>query len=258
MNYKNILVGALGVIIITNSLTSVLVFAQVAPTERKNPIERNIPAGRDFCERIDEIISRVDQQVTNRITSLEVQRQRGINKLTERRNTRNERALENQVKRDRNRTEHYAKLETRATTDAQRAAVAAFRATTELAITARKTALDSATQSFRQSLNQEITARQTAVDAAVNTFQSSRITAINQAKSGCAAGVDAKTVRETFHTNIRVAQAQFNNERQEIEKRKDLIEPIRVIQRQAIEKAIADFKTTMEKARTDLQAAFQQ
>ena len=294
MNYKNILVGVFGVIIMTNPLAPALVFAQVAPAEttapdevnaletrapaerraptekrrapaeRRNPIERNIPvrrnvpAGRNFCVRIDEVISRVDQQITNRTTQLQVQRQKGINKLTERRNARNERAVENRIKRDGNRTEHYAELEARATTDAQREAVAAFRSTVESAITARKTAIDSATQSFRQSLNQVMTARQTAIDTAVNAFQSSQTTAVNQARADCTAGIDAKTVRETFHANIRTAQAQFNNERQIIEERKDLIEPIRGTQRQAIEKAIADFKATMKKARADLQAAFQQ
>ena len=288
MNYKNILVGVFGVIIMTNYLIPVLVFAQAipteittpaeisapeetripaerrAPTERRNLIERNIPAnrnvpaGRNFCVRIDEVVSRIDQQITKRTTKLQTRRQEGINKLTERRNARNERALENQVKRDENRAEHYAKLEARAVTDAQREAVTAFRATVESAIIARKAAIDSATQSFRQSLNQVIIARQSAIDAAVNTFQSSRATAVNQARADCAAGIDARTVRETFHTNIRTAQAQFNNERQGIEMRKDLIEPIQGTQRQAIEKAIADFRATMEKARTDLQASFQQ
>ena len=279
----------------TNSLIPALVFAQAIPTEittsdeisapdetripaerrapterrrapaeirnlieRNIPANRNVPAGRNFCERIDEVASRIDQQVTNRTTKLQTKRQEGINQLAGRRNVRNERAVENRVKRDENRTEHYAKLEARAVTSAQKEAVATFRATVESAITARKTAIDSATQSFRQSLNQVIIARQAAIDAAVNTFQSSRATAVNQARADCAAGIDARTVRETFHTNIRTAQAQFNNERQGIEMRKDLIEPIQGTQRQAIEKAITDFRATMEKARTDLQAAFQQ
>jgi len=270
MNYKKLLTSILGAIITINLVLPALVFAQAVPIEReapnrrRAPIERNIPTerrapiDRGFCARMDEIVSRIDQQVTNRTTKLQTRRQEGINQLARRRNVRNERAVENRVKREGNRTEHYAKLEARAVTDAQREAVTTFRATVESAIIARKTAIDSATQSFRQSLNQVIIARQAAIDAAVNTFQSSRTTAINQARADCAAGIDARTVRETFHTNIRTAQAQFNNERQAIEERKDLIEPIQGTQRQAIEKAIADFRATMEKARTDLQAAFQQ
>jgi len=269
MNYKKLLTGILGAIITINLVLPVLVFAQVvpvgreAPDRRRAPIERNIPTerrapiDRGFCARIDEVASRIDQQVTNRTTKLQTRRQEGINQLTRRRNVRNERAVENRVKREENRSEHYAKLETRATTDVQREAVAAFRATVETAITTRKTAVNAATQSFRQNMDELIAARQTAINTAVNAFQGSQIAAINQARTDCAAGVDARTAHETFRANIRSAQEQFNNERQAIEVRKDLIEPIRVSQRQAIEDATTTFRATIEKARTDLQTAFQ-
>ena len=269
MNYKKLLTGILGAIITINLVLPVLVFAQAVPVERetpdrrKAPIERNIPTerrapvDRGFCARIDEIASRIDRQVTNRTTKLQTRQQEGINKLTERRNARNEREIENRVKREGNRSEHYTKLEARATTDAQREAVTAFRAAVETAITARKTAVNAATQSFRQSMDQLIAVRQTAINTAINAFQSSQTAAINQARADCAAGIDARTAHKTFRANIRVAQEQFNNERQAIEARKDLIEPIRASKRQAIEDVTINFKVAMEKARTDLQTAFQ-
>ena len=270
MNYK-ILTGILGVIITINLVLPVLVFAQETPVEReapnrrRAPIERNIPTerrapiDRGFCARIDEIASRIDRQVTNRTTKLETRRQEGINQLAGRRNARNERAVENRVKGDENRAEHYAKLEARAITDVQREAVAVFRTTVETAITARKTAVNAATQSFRQSLNQVMVARQVAIDTAVNAFRGSQATAVNQARADCGVdGADARTIQRAFHASIRTAQTQFNNERRSIEAHKDLIEPVRATQRQAIEKAIADFKATMEKARADLRAAFPQ
>lgn len=229
-----------------NLFSPALIFAQETPT----------PKG--FCTRVNEFTSRIDERITDREAKLQAKRQERANNLVEQKNKRDTLRSKNRVGRDENRQEHYTKLESRATTDAQKQAVVVFKTTVEAAVSARKAVVDNAIKAFRQSVDQSIASRKSAVDGAINTFKNAKIAAVEKAKADCAARVDPRTVRETFRTNMKAAQDKFKSDRQAIETLKDTFEPIRTARKQAVEKAIADFKMIMEKARTDLKATFPQ
>lgn len=234
-----------GMTMAVSVLSPGLLFAQGTPT----------PKG--FCTKVDEIASRGDQAIADREAKIQASHKERQDNLAKRRSEQDARRSENRARQDKNRQEHYAKLEAQATTDAQKQAVAAFKATVERANAAKNTATDAATQEFRQSVEQTIASRKSAVDAAVGAFKSARTATVNKARSDCATGVDQGTVRETYRASMKAAQDNFKNDRQTIEKLGDSLEPIRAGQKQAVAKAIAEFKTAMEKARADLKAAFQ-
>lgn len=235
----------------TSLLAPVVSFAQTTPGA-------NVTPSKLFCSKIDQVVAPIDQRFAEREAKLQAKRQETADNLTKKISDRDAHLAEVRATADANRKAEYAKLEARATTDAQKQAVAAFEATTDAAIAARKAAVDSAISMLRQNVAQAIATRKAAVDTATNTFKTAKTAAIQKAKTDCAAGVDAKTVRDTFKASMKTAQNKLKSDYQAIDKVKGSFETIRTEKKQALDKAFADFKTTMEKARTDLKLAFQQ
>lgn len=245
-NSKKIFAGVAGLAFVLSLVSPVASFAQTTPAKTA------------FCSRIDQIIAPIEQRMADREAKLEAKRQEIDVNLAKRKADRMARLSDYRNTRDDNREAQYAKLEAKATTDAQKQAVASFKATVEAAVVTRKAAVDSAISALGQSVDQSIDARRAAVTTVTNEFKNAKSAAIEKAKADCAAGVAPQTIRETFRASMKVAQDKFKSDYQAIEKLKGSFESVRAIRKQAVEKAIADFKTTMEKARADLKAAFQQ
>jgi hypothetical protein len=161
-------------------------------------------------------------------------------------------------KQDEARNTMYMKLEENAQTDAQKAAVAAFKVTVEQAVTDRRTAVDEAIAAFRKDVDALMGSKTTAVTGAMDTFQASVKAAFETAQTSCASGADPKTVRDTLRASLKDARAKLQVSRQSVVTAGDTIPALAATKKTAIDKAMQDFKTTMEKARTDLKAAFQQ
>ncbi len=244
MNSKKIGVGFAGLAFVSQMLFPVVSFAQTTTTKA------------NFCSRIDQIVTSIEQKIAERDVKLQAKWQEIDARLLKRVTDRTARLLENRSTRDDNREDQYAKLESKATTDVQKQAIARFKTTVESAVTARKTAVDSALSALQESVKQSIDTRRTAVTAVKNEFITAKSSAIEKAKADCAAGVDPKTIRENFRTGMKVAQEKLKTDHQAIAKIKTSVESVRETKKQSVEKAISDFKAIMEKARTDLKAAF--
>lgn len=243
-NSKKIFVSLLGFTLVFGLVSPVASYAQTAP------------ARVNFCSRIDQIIAPIEQRMTDRDTKLKSKWQEVDANLAKRIAERSARLTDRRGARDENREAHYAKLEARATNDAQKQAVANFKTTVESAVVTRKASVDSAILALQQSIAQTIEARRVAVTAAKNELTTAKSAAIAKAKTDCSAGVDPKTVRETFRASMKAAQDKFRTDYQSIGKLKGSFESVRQIKKQAVEKAISDFKIVLEKARTDLKVAF--
>ncbi len=149
----------------------------------------------------------------------------------------------------------FAGMEDKATTTAQKAAVAAFKTAVNSAITTRKAAVDAAISTFRSGVDGAITTRKAAIQTTRTTFKAAIEKAIEQAKADCAAGKDGKVVHETMRASIAAAQAKFVAYIKAIEKPKVDRESLITARKAAIDKAMADFKAAMDKARADLKKA---
>src|SRR3989344_1937129 len=123
------------------------------------------------CGKFADFSARVGQQMADRLAKLATARTARTENLEHRRDERDGRRTDNRLRWDENRSLHFAKLEERAATDAQKQAMAAFKAAVEAAIAARRTAVNAAIQTFRDGVSQAITDRKLAVDRAVADFQ---------------------------------------------------------------------------------------
>ncbi len=215
-------------------------------------------AGVAFCDRFLETAGKIDQKVKERESKLETKRTERLNILTTRKNERDAKLDENRVKRDANFAEHFAKLEARAQNDAQKQAVATFKAAMENALNARRIAVDAAIKTFRDGVQSAIDSRKATIDAAIVTFKAAEQAAIEKAKADCVVGVAPETIKQTLQASLKTARENLVKARQEVDKKQDVMKPLIETKKQAMEKAQADFKAAVEKAKNDLKAALGQ
>lgn len=263
-NFKNIAVSVLGTIMIVGliipSFSSAHSSAQVLPkiNRQAKQVATSTKGEATFCSRFLETAGKIDQKVRERESKLEAKKTERLNTLTNRKNERDDKLAKNHSKRDENLNEHFAKLEARAQNDVQKQAIAAFKAVMEKALNDRRMAVNAAIKAFRDGIQSAIDSRKAKVDAAIASFKSAEQAVIEKAKADCAAGIDVRTVKQTFQTSLKTARENLVKSRQEIDKRQDAMKPLIEAKKQAMEKAQADFKAAVEKAKDELKAALGQ
>ena len=256
----------LGIAMIVGLIIPSFGSAQIAPKIREQikqaatstKSDLSVKAEAAFCSRFLETTGKIDQKVKERESKLETKRTERLNVLTIRKNERDVKLDESRVKRDANFSEHFAKLETRAQNDAQKQAVATFKAAMENALNVRRTAVDAAIKTFRDGVQGAVDSRKAAVDAAIVSFKAAEQAAIEKAKADCAAGVAPKDIKQTLQSSLKTTRENLVKARQEIDKKQDVMKPLIEAKKQAMEKAQADFKAVVEKAKNDLKAALGQ
>ncbi len=160
-------------------------------------------------------------------------------------------------KQDEARNEMYMRLEEKAKTDEEKKAVKDFRETLEEAVTDRRKAFDNAVDTFRSGVDGLVASKKTSVTGSVDDFQASVAAAFDKAKSDCSAGADPKTVRETLMTTLKNNREKLRGSAQSFEKIGDSVASLAKTRDAAFKKAADDFKSTVEKARTDLKQVMQ-
>lgn len=213
---------------------------------------------KDSCARLSTTLSATEQRIANRDSRLEAKRDDIASRIDAKQNKRDEKLTEKRARWDANRAEHFAKLDARAEGDEQKQAVAAFSQAITAAIAVRRAAIDGAIQDFRQGIQQAVISRKSSADEAVSTFRNSVKSAFEKANSDCDDGVDPKTVRENLRADLKATREKFASDRQEIEKLKSSMEVLIVVKREAVKKAIDDFKAAIEQARADFKDVFTQ
>lgn len=218
--------------------------------------EGNAPTGAAACTfitahtgtmlgRLDELNRKLDTRRGQRDSNLSDRRENRGDKLTEVREHNNDRRLD-----------LYAALDARATTDAQHAAVASFKASVEASVAARKAAVDAANAAYKAGIDKAIADRKAKVDAALTAFEASVKAAFEKAQMDCEAGVSRETLRASLKASLDAAKTKLETDRKAIEKTGETAKALAETRRKAIDKAFGDFKVAMEKARATLKAAF--
>lgn len=238
------------VILTANLALPIASFAQSNPSD----------SGRraSICSRIDQVMAPIEQRITDRKEKIQDRWQQIDNTLFQRRDERDTKLTEFRSTRDEARQAAYAKLEAKATTNEEKAAVQTFKTTTEAAVATRKAAIDDAISSLRKALDNAKTNHRDAVDTAITQFTNAKSTAISQAKTACSSNVDGQTVRETLRNDLKVARDQFRTDRQAIVKLRGSFETIRDEKKASVQTAVSNFQATMETAKATLKAAFNQ
>ncbi len=111
------------------SLTLLVPFVTFADTTSTTP-------GQGACARISDFNAKLDQNIVDRQSKLDAKKQERLDTLTKHRNDADGKLEGGRTRADENRALHYEKLGTRAKTDAEKQAVANFKAAVEAAVAA--------------------------------------------------------------------------------------------------------------------------
>jgi hypothetical protein len=92
----------------------------------------------------------------------------------------------------------------------------------------------------------------------MSVFKNSTNLAFEKAKSDCVAGTPPVTVRTNFHTAFKTAHDKFLSDQSSAEKLTSVIQNVVIARKSALNKALSEFKTSMENARKSFKASFPQ
>lgn len=211
--------------------------------------------GTQFCAMIDRRSGDIDLKVNQKLQQLQSRRDdRSAQRLTKR-SDRDMQRTQHRTEADTRHDARFDKLDMKAATDVQKAAVIEFKASVNNAVDARRTAIDAAVRDFRSVMDGLIANQKTKVDAAVADFNTARIAAINKAKASCASGVDSVTVKASFDADMTAAKDAFKSAKDVITKKAD-VEAAITVRKTAVDEAITDFKAAMAAAQDKLKLAF--
>jgi hypothetical protein len=219
--------------------------------EGENTGEKN-KTGQNICQRISDMSTQMEQRLSQRKKTPENQ----FENWQEKAGQKDDELAKTRSAWDANRTAQFAKLEARATTDNQKQAVADFKVAVKSAIAARRAAVDTAIAAFREGVKSLIASRKEDVSSNFTAFSDEVKAAFDSAKSDCASGKDPATIRTNLRNAIQAAKAKFHSNKIETPKIGGNIQPLIDARRAAVQKAFSDFKSAMEKARTELKKAF--
>lgn len=208
-----------------------------------------------FCATLDKRAVEVTAKVDDKQEKANIRQNDRANKKSA---DRAQRDVNIQIRRDgwdAHRAERIEKLNIKAKTDVQKAAVVQFNTAMTTAITARKAAVDAAIVTFRTGVDSVTGTRNTTVDTAIATLKAARLAALEKAKTDCAAGIDAKIAKTTFETSMKAALDAFKTTQAGVIKRNE-VTVLSQARRAAIDKALADFKAAADAAQATLKLAF--
>ena len=233
-----------------------LLFPGVAYAELGIPPNGKGLGGGNFCAKIAN--NKLDQQIATKVSRLQSNYQDRQTKITQKRAEQAANWSAKQAQWDTNREQHFAKLEAKAGTDAQKAAVTKFVAAVNVAVRIRRAAVAAAVQAFRTGVDQAILARRSVLITVLDSYYRAVKAALDKAKADCAAS-DAldSAIRTAFKNSLKSAQAKMQSEKDKVDKLGETVQGLVNTKKAAMTKAVNDFKTTVEQARIELKATFE-
>lgn len=208
------------------------------------------------CARFPNLESKVGQRMDERMKRIQSRVETRTRNMNQRRETREENLAEFRKKRDERREEYYKKLEERAKTTEQKNAVSKFQSQIEAAVKTRRAAIDAAIVAFQKGMDEAISGKTADAEAAAAAFQAAVKAALSEARSDCEDGDDPNAVRTTLRAKTKSAHETFQTARKNYEDLKSVIDSLSAVRKQAVQKAIDDFKVASEKAKTEFKESF--
>ena len=206
----------------------------------------------NFCTAIDNISAKVATGIDEREVRYQEQRHERDVKLTDRFATRNSTREDHRLDWDTNRTEKFAKLTAKATSSTQKTAVAKFTKAVDTAVLLRRNFVDLAVAEYKKSVDTAVSARRATVNELLASLKKETTTALTKAKSDCGTGVAPKTVRDAYVASLSSARQKFHTGVKALNARHDALLPFLEIRKNKVEKAVADFKLSVENAAREL------
>jgi len=217
--------------------------------------EANTGAPSGFCARVTNVRSEINSKFTD------LERKRGekrddiSDKLKERKDDREDKIIAKQQETKVKFEDKLNELDAEATTDAQKAAIAEFKASVSAAQTVRKATVAAAMLAFRTARDQLITKRQETIRTAAVTFKTTSQAAIEKARVDCIAGADQATVRTTFLASLKTANQKFHEDVKAVDKIGQDIKALAQTRNTAVKAASKTFKDAVQAAKAKLKVA---
>lgn len=215
-----------------------------------------VKSGANFCENLNLKLDRYGGNVQTRLGNYEARKGEQLKKVVDNRAKADAKRNANRLKADEVRSGYLKQLEERATTTAQKEALAEFKKIVEQLATTKRQELDKSVVDYRSAIDNNLTDRQTAVVKAQAELKTAVDTAIAKAKADCLAGVDQAVVRKETMKNIQEAQAKFRDSVKGLDKVRNTIGKQAETQRTAIDKIQDSFRSAYQEAWQKLKNAF--
>lgn len=233
-------------------LGSFLMFPSVLAQTKNSTSTGNI----NFCISLDEKASKFSQNLNDNFNKFKSGKDQQLTKWENDWTKWSNDQGSNFARIDAIRTNNFTKLESKATTDAERQAIVTFKTAVETAVTARRSTVDTAIQTFRDGVKAALTGRAETVEKVINDRLAAFEAAVTKAKSDCASNIAPKTVRTAFVASLKKAQDAFKAAKKADENLKLKIETLRKARNSAVIAADKSLKTAISKAQADLKKVF--
>lgn len=208
------------------------------------------------CAMLTKQAEQIQNRLTERIAKLAQKRTETQTNINERIAQRTAKRTERRTKWEETKTINWEKLQNKAQNDEQKAAVAKFIQTMQTAVKTKNDAVDAILTQLRAEIQTQNNERKSEIDSQIDSYKNAVASITNQVKADCAAGKDAKEIRESYRTQIKQAREQFQNRERNREEFNAEIKTLKDAKKTEVQKILETFKKTVEDAKTELRAAF--
>src|SRR5487761_474292 len=210
-----------------------------------------------FCASLSGLSGRFHSDANNEISKLQDKVDNEAQKVQQNRQTVDSKVSQARDAATSEREGVYATLDEKAATDAQKQAVATFKAAVEAASSTRETAIKQAQATYRQGLDQIVAQHRSAVHDTLAAYKDAIASAIQQAQAQCSAGqLDAVTIRADFQQALQTARANRQSQTTQIDKVGPQVRALAQTRNAAVQRALQTYKTALQAAVAQLKAAF--
>lgn len=251
MNYKKILGSGM----LTAMMLSALAPAGFVFAEGKQKNESQSENGKQFCDRVSNIEINLNEKESKTLTRIDTRKaERGLS-MKNRWGAVDSNRSDRRARLEAKKAEKITKLGDKATTDAQKAAIAVFKTSIDTAIETRKNAVDTAVKNYRDTVSKALGDSKNELESFIKGYKDTMSVALAKAKTDCANGIDSKVVANNFTQTKKDAQAVLKKNREDKTGMSDIVKAAAETRKQAIDKTQTDFKNSMENAKTILKTA---
>jgi hypothetical protein len=213
------------------------------------------PNPEQFCTNLTSVTSMIGGNTNNQFQDLKTNFAGGASKVKQDLTGVGNSLASARAAADQKRDADFQELSAKATTDAQKAAIATFEASVTQAITTERTSVDTADMAFEQGVLAVISARQTALANAAANYKAAVASALSQAGSSCTAGVSPMTVRTTLQEALQAARSALQSVASKSQGLGPNVSNLAATRKAAVQKAQALAKTAIDAALATLKAA---
>lgn len=211
----------------------------------------------NVCSRLGEFSADREARWSEMGQKLQNKRQEKTQEMEKRRSEAKQKMEQKRTDLDEKRTLGYAKLDELAVTEEQKQAVAEFKTAVETAVIARRTAVEEANSLHKSQMEQLIAEQKTLIETRNNAFREEVKDAEATLKDKCNAGdVDFVQMRSQLQTQIKESRDRYKQNKNDVAPAIDSIKEINSAHKDAVQKAVEDFKTALATAKSSLKNVF--